>query len=132
MEEVKEVSLAESEKLQGIISMLSVGDIKCDKCGKTVHHMDRYCNNTRQCHHHKTAFNTIAELNSHFIEEHSPEPARGIRYCLQCSIDAGYLQMVKNKKSGDIYPAMLILRDEEPVLESPEPVKPAKKTGSKK
>lgn len=119
MEEVKEVSLSESEKLQGIISMLSIGDVKCDKCGKPIRHMERYCNKTRECHHHHVIFNDVAELNSHFIEEHAPEPARGTRYCLSCSLEAGYLQMVKNKKTGEIYPAMLVLRDEDTIEKEP-------------
>jgi len=113
MEEVKEVSPTESEKLQGIISMLSVGDVNCDKCRNVIRHMDRYCNNTRECHHHLTIFNTIAELNSHFIEEHSPEPARGTRYCIDCSLKAGFLRKVRNKKTGEEFYAMLVLRDEE-------------------
>ena len=113
MEEVKDISPAESERLQGIISMLCVGDVKCDKCGMPIRHMERYCNNTRECHHHLTVFNNVAELNNHFIEEHDPEPARGTRYCLDCSLKAGYLRKVKNKKSGEEYYAMLVLRDEE-------------------
>lgn len=116
-EEAKQVSLAESERLTGIISMLSVGDIKCDKCGKPIRHLDRYCNNTRECYHCKTVFNLISELNSHFIEVHAQEQPRGTRYCTECSMKAGYLHMVKNKKTGETFPAMLVLRDEEPVEE---------------
>jgi hypothetical protein len=122
-EEAKQVSLAESEKLTGIISLLSVGDVKCDKCGKDIRHLDRYCNNTRECYHCQTVFNLISELNNHFIEVHSPEQPRGARYCTECSIKAGYLQMVKNKKTGEVFPAMLVLRDEELV----ENEKPASK-----
>jgi hypothetical protein len=113
MEEVKDVSPAESEKLHGIISMLSIGDIKCDKCGKSIRHMERYCCNTRECFHCLTIFNNTNELNSHYIETHSPEPARGTRYCTECSMKSGYIRMVKNKKTGEVFPAMLVLRDEE-------------------
>ena len=123
MEEVKDVSPAESERLHGIISMLSVGDLKCDKCGKAIRHMDRYCSNTRECYHCHTVFNSIEELNSHFIEKHAPEPARGARYCIDCSMKEGFLRMVRNKKTGEVFPAMLILRDEEPAEEQ----KPVKK-----
>ena len=73
-EEAKQVSAAESERLAGIISELSVGEVKCDKCGKAIRHLGRYCLNTRECYHCKTIFNTIAELNGHFIEKHSPDP----------------------------------------------------------
>lgn len=113
MEEVKQGSPAESEKLEGIISLLGIGDLKCDKCGKIIRHMDRYCSNTRACYHCKTVFNNIAELNSHFIERHSPEQPRGSRYCTECSLKMGYLKMVKNKKTGEVFPAMFALRDEE-------------------
>jgi hypothetical protein len=117
MEEVKQGSSAESEKLHGIISMLSVGDVKCDKCGKAIRHLERYCNNTRECFHCLVIFNNTAELNSHFIEQHSPEQPRGTRYCLQCSKDVGYLKPVRNKKTGEEFDAMLVLRDEETIEE---------------
>ncbi len=115
MEEVKQVSASESEKLQGIISLMGIGEVECDKCGKIIRHMERYCSNTRECFHHKTIFNTITELNNHFIEEHSPEQPRGTRYCTECSMKAGYLKMVRNKKTGEMFPAMFALRDEEMV-----------------
>lgn len=119
MEEVKEVSAAESERLQGIISLLSIGDLKCDKCGKLMRHTDRYCANNRECYHCNELFNSIAELNAHFVEKHSPEQPRGTRYCKECSLEAGYLKMVKNKKTGEVFAAMFALRDEEVVEESP-------------
>jgi hypothetical protein len=121
MEEVKQVSATESEKLQGIISMMGIGDVKCDKCGKTIRHMERYCNNSRECYHESTVFNTIAELNNHFIETHSPEQPRGARYCTDCSMKAGYLRTVRNKKTGEVFPAMFALRDEEIVEEGKKP-----------
>ena len=113
-EEVKQVSATESEKLIGVISLLGVGEVKCDKCGKPIRHQERYCSNTRECFHCKTVFNLISELNSHFIESHSPEQPRGTRYCIECSAKAGYLHKVKNKKTGEVFSAMLVLRDEEP------------------
>lgn len=118
-EEVKQVSLGESEKLQGILSMLSVGDIQCDKCGGMIHHLDRYCVNTRECYHCQTVFNLIAELNSHFVESHNSEQVRGTRYCAECSVKAGYLHKVRNKKTGEEFNATLVLRDEEPVEDHP-------------
>lgn len=117
MEEVKQVSATESEKLQGIVSMMGIGEVKCDKCGKAIRHMERYCNNSRECYHENTVFSTIAELNNHFVEQHSPEQPRGARYCIECSMKAGYLRMVKNKKTGEVFPAMFALRDEEVVEE---------------
>ncbi|MBN1368082.1 MAG: hypothetical protein JW967_09160 [Dehalococcoidales bacterium] len=121
MEEVKQVSAAESEKLQGIISMMGVGEVKCDKCGKPIRHMERYCSNSRECYHESTVFNSIAELNTHFVEAHSPEQPRGARYCTECSIKTGYLRMVRNKKTGEVFPAMFALRDEEIVEEGNKP-----------
>lgn len=126
-EEAKQVSAAESERLAGIISQLSVGDVKCDKCGKAIRHLDRYCINTRECYHCMTVFNTIAELNGHFIEAHNPDQPRGARYCLECSKKAGYLRMVRNKKTGEVFPAMLALRDEEFEPEKPEKPEKTKK-----
>ena len=121
MEEVKQVSAADSEKLQGIISLMGIGEVKCDKCGKIIRHIERYCCNTHECFHDNTIFNTIAELNSHFAEQHSPEQPRGARYCTECSIKAGYLKMVKNKKTGEVFPAMFALRDEEIVTNNKKP-----------
>ena len=124
MEEIKDYSPAEVETLQGVISMLSVSEVKCDKCGKIIRNMERYCINTRECYHCKTTFNLIAELNSHFIEAHAPEATRGTRYCTECSIKMGYIRTVKNKKTGETFSAMLVLRDEE----IPPPEKSPKKS----
>jgi hypothetical protein len=114
-EEMKQVVSEEPERLHGIISMNSVGEVVCDKCGKIIRHQDKYCVNTRECYHCLTVFNLVAELNNHFVESHSPETPRGTRYCEECSIKAGYLGTVRNKKTGEVFPAMLVLRDEEPV-----------------
>ncbi len=130
MEEVKEVSAAESEKFQGIISLMGVGEVTCDKCGKVIRHMERYCVNTRECYHESTVFNTITELNNHFIESHSNEQPRGARYCTECSTKAGYLRMVRNKKTGEVFSAMFALRDEELVEEVKE-AKEAKKPAAR-
>ena len=54
MEEVKQVSATESEKLQGIISLMGIGEVACDKCGRVIRHMERYCSNTRECYHDNT------------------------------------------------------------------------------
>jgi len=123
MEEVRDFSPVEAEKLEGIISMLSVGDVKCDRCGKVIRHLERYCVNTKECYHCNIVFNQIGDLNTHFIEKHAPEPARGTRFCQECSKNLGYLRTVRNKKTGETFPAMLLLRDEDYV----EPEKPEKK-----
>jgi hypothetical protein len=103
----------ESEKLQGIISMLGVGEVKCDKCGKPIRHMERYCINTHECPNDGSIFDTAEELNKHFSQKHIEQPVRGTRYCIEDSMKAGYLKTVRNKKTGEVFPAMFVLRDEE-------------------
>jgi len=68
-----------------ISSLLSIGQIKCDGCGAIIRHSQRYCytSDTQQ------------------------------RYCTSCSLKAGYFKMVRERKSGEVYPAMFILKDEE-------------------
>ncbi len=113
----KQVSLTDSEKVQGVISLLGVGEVKCDKCGKMIRHLDRYCCNTHECPRCGTIFDTIVELDAHFSQQHPRESSRGTRYCVDCSFKNGYLRMVRNKKTGEEFPAMFVLRDEEVVEE---------------
>ena len=101
------------DKLFGIISLLSIGELKCDKCGKSIRHLERYCDNTQECPFDGNIFNTVEELNKHFSQQHPQVPARGTRYCVEDSLKAGYLKMVRNKKTEQVYPAMFVLRDEE-------------------
>ena len=42
----EQVPLADFERLRGVISLRGVGQVKCDKCGKTIRDLDRYCCNT--------------------------------------------------------------------------------------
>lgn len=112
MDEKRE-QLVDFERMQGVVSLLGVGEVKCDKCGREIRHLARYCCNTHECPLCGAVFDTIAELDAHFSEQHPREPSRGTRYCMDCSLKQGYLRMVRNKKTGEIYPAMFILRDEE-------------------
>jgi len=111
--EDEQVPLTDSEKLRGVISLLGVGEIKCDKCGKIIEHLDRYCCNTHECPICEATFETIADLDTHFSQQHPQEPSRGARYCVDCSFKAGYLKMVRNRKTGEVFPTMFALRDEE-------------------
>ena len=115
--EDKEVSPTAPERLQGIVSLLGVGEVKCDKCGKMIRHLDRYCCNTHECLLCGTIFDTIVELDAHCRQQHPRESSRGTRYCVDCSFKNGYLKMVRNKKTGEVFPAMFVLRDEEEVVE---------------
>ena len=102
------------DKLRGINSLLSAGEAKCDKCGATIRHLDRYCYNTLECPLCKAAaFDTKADRDSHFSQKHPQETPRGKRYCVDCSSKAGYLHRVRNRKTGEGTMAMFILRDEE-------------------
>ena len=111
----------DSEKLQGVNSLLATGEVECDKCGKMIRYLERYCCNTHECPPCGVVFNTIEELDAHFSQEHPQEPSRGTRYCVECSFKEGYLRMVRNKKTGEEYPAMFVLRDEESVEDSSPP-----------
>ena len=113
--EDKQVSLTETEKLHGVISLLGVGEVKCDKCEKMIGYLERYCCNTSECPICGAIFNTLAELDIHFSQQHPQESSKGTRYCLDCSLKAGYLKMVRNRKTGEVFPALLVLRDEEEV-----------------
>jgi len=111
----RQASVTESERLRGINSLLGVGEVECDKCGKIIRHLDRYCCNIRACPICRATFDTVAERDSHFGQRHPGETSRGTRYCVDCSFKAGYLKMVRNKKTGEVFPAMFVLRDEEAV-----------------
>ena len=114
----KEISPTEVEKLHGVSSLLGVGKVECDKCGKIIRHLDRYCCNTHECPICGAMSDTIAERDGHFSQKHPPEPSRGTRYCVDCSLKTGYLKMIRNKKTGEVFPAMFIARDEEEAMEN--------------
>ena len=101
------------ENLRGIISLLSVGDVQCDKCDQPIKHLDRYCCNTLQCPICDTVFDSTADLDTHFNQEHTNVPSRAKRYCVNCSLENGYIKMVKSKKNGEVFPAIFVTRDEE-------------------
>ena len=101
-----------SEGRQEVSSLLAAGDIECDKCGKMIKHLDRYCCTAHECPICGGTVDTIAELDGHFSQQHPRCPSRGTRYCVDCSLKAGFLMIVKNKKTGSVFPAMFALRDE--------------------
>lgn len=103
------------ENLRGIISLLSIGDVTCDKCGQLIKHLNRYCCNTLQCPQCNIILGATTELDTHFNQEHTNTPSRGTRYCVDCSLEKGYLKMVKGKKSDEVFPAIFVTRDEERV-----------------
>ncbi len=113
--EENSVSPIKSETQQGVNSLIAAGEVECDKCGEMIKHLDRYCCNTHECPICEAIFATIEELDNHFTQQHSREPSRGARYCIDCSFKAGYLKMVRDKKTGEVFPAMFVLRDEEVV-----------------
>jgi len=112
MEENQEF-MTESEAISGIASMLGVGDVYCDKCGKLIRHKDRYCCNNKECYICHAAFDSSLEFTGHFNQQHPREPSRGTRYCIDCSTEAGYLRMVISKKTREAFPALFVFRDEE-------------------
>jgi len=114
-------SIGDSEKLQGINSLLAAGDIECDKCGATIRYLERYCCNSHECPTCGAEFGSAVEIEGHFSQQHSHEPPRGTRYCVDCSLRSGYLKIVRNKKLREIFPAMLTLRDEEEIESKPVP-----------
>ena len=108
---------ADPEKMRGVNSVLGVGEVECDKCGKVIRHLDRYCCNTHECPICGATFEKIAERDGHFSQQHPNKPSRGTRYCVDCSFKVGYLKMVKNRKTGETFPAMFASRDEEIIIE---------------
>ena len=117
MEDEPVVALSDSEQLKDVISLLGVGEIRCDKCDKIIKHLDRYCYNTHECPICRTICDTLAALDIHFSQQHPSETPRGMRYCINCSLKVGYLKMVRNKKTGELFPAMFALRYEKEVVE---------------
>ena len=115
--EENSVSPIKSETQQGVNSLIAAGEVECDKCGEMIKHLDRYCCNTHECPICGTILDTITELDGHFSQQHPRYPSRGARYCVDCSLKAGYLRIIKNKKIGGIFPAMFALRDEEEIIE---------------
>ncbi|MFC1992946.1 hypothetical protein ACFLV3_03955 [Chloroflexota bacterium] len=113
--EDKSSAPTDAEKLQGVNSLLATGEVECDKCGKITRYLERYCCNTHECPVCGAILDTVMELDSHFSQEHPHEQSRGARYCVDCGLKAGYLKMIRNKKTGEVFPAMFALRDEEEV-----------------
>lgn len=73
----EQANFEEMEKRRGINSLIVIGELACDNCGKAMFHGEKYCYNTKE-----------------LIEDIcGSEPyQRGKRYCEKCSIDAGYLR----------------------------------------
>ena len=92
------------EKTRGVCSLLGIGEVKCDICGESIKHEEKYCYNS----------NERREIEVDASGWLSPD--RGTRYCVKCSLDAGYLKMVRHKKTGAVYPVMFVLKDEEEVV----------------
>ncbi|MBI4286006.1 MAG: hypothetical protein HY670_08965 [Chloroflexi bacterium] len=104
---------AATERAAGVISLLSVGEVSCNKCGGTIRYLDRYCYQTHECPVCGAVLDSINALETHFSLEGHAESPRGTRYCTSCASKAGYLRTVKNKKTGEVRPSMFVLRDEE-------------------
>jgi DNA-directed RNA polymerase subunit beta len=84
-----------AEAANNISSLLSIGDITCNTCGKTIKHGDRYC----------------------YVDGKLGEGEAGKkRYCVECSLEAGYMRLVKDKKTGAEFPAMFLLKGEEELV----------------
>ena len=115
--EEKQILRAELEIMRGINSLLGIGEVECDKCKKIIRHLDTYCCNTHECPICGATFDTIAERDGHFSQKHRGVASRGTRYCAECSFKAGYLKKVKNKKTGEVFMAMFVSRDEEIIIE---------------
>jgi len=115
--EDKQVLSAALEVVRGVNSLLGIGEVQCDKCSKMIRHLERYCCNTHECPLCRGIFETIAERDSHFSQKHPGVPPRGTRYCADCSLKAGYLVNVKNKKTGETFMTMFVSRDEEVIVE---------------
>lgn len=92
MSENEQVTRSEHERPRSVNSLLSVGDTTCDKCGRIIRQLDRYYYSTIECPICGATFETIADRDGHFSQEHPHEPTRGARYCQDCSIKAGYLK----------------------------------------
>lgn len=95
---VKEkATMAESRKMEGVISCLVIDELRCDNCGEIMRHAHKYCANY-----------------SEMIEsiEYSHKVTHPKRYCKMCSIKVGYLKRVKNTVTGDETVALFIGRDE--------------------
>jgi hypothetical protein len=81
-----------SEKMRGVNLLLGVGDVKCDKCGKIIRHLERYCYDTLQCPICGVKVVSLSERDIHFSQKHPAEPSRGTRYCHDCCVKAGLIE----------------------------------------
>lgn len=94
-------ALAMSEKMRGVNSLVSIIDCACDNCGGIIKEGTKYCYNSNeavQCDESEVFY--------------SAYPTRGKRYCVSCSLKAGYLKMVRNSRTDEEYPVMLMTKDE--------------------
>lgn len=86
-----------SERLRGVYSLIAAGEEVCDNCGKVIKHAEKYCYDTSV---------VIDDPGSRM------QPQRGKRYCVNCSLERGWLRMVKDTKTGKIQPVMFRLEGE--------------------
>ena len=97
----EKTQLEESERLCYVSGIIAITDIKCDVCGKIIEPGNKYCYDTYELidNPNDTSFPT----------------KRGKRLCKKCSLRAGFLRMVRNRKTGEVNAVMLIGREEEPI-----------------
>ena len=88
------------EQVGGVSSLLSAGEINCDKCGKIIRHLGRYYYSARECPVCGVRANKIAERETHFSQAHSNEPSRGARYCGECAQKAELLKKESERVPG--------------------------------
>ncbi len=80
------------DRPRGVNSLLSVGEVDCDKCRGLIRHMERYCYSTLECPLCGASFETLADRESHFSLQHPQDATRGTRYCSPCCAKSGYIK----------------------------------------
>ncbi len=106
----EKIKIDTSASLDGILSLLAIGEgrIKCDVCGKILHHAEKYC------------YDSNDEIRA--SDGYGDAGMRGRRYCKMCSIQKGYLRVAEIPKTGERMYNMLTIHGERPVPENEIPM----------
>lgn len=94
----EQAALTEADRTMGINALVVIQPMLCDNCGRIMEHAKQYCCNTNEI------------IND---PGNSMAPIRSKRYCVRCSLRAGYMRIVRNTETGKMYPVLFRLEAEE-------------------
>ena len=99
--EKEDWAAAAAERIRGIYIVISIGNVKCDECGKRIPQGETYCINHKEM------------IPDELSEALFRVEGRGRRFCKSCSIKHDYLKLIRDKRTGVKYFARGLIEMEE-------------------